>query len=466
MPTVIMQERKKGVTYRIQICVKDEISGKYKTKTKTWIPPEGLTKSDQKKAALAFALEYEKKSKIEHKNYLDIDESITLTEYSKIFIEQMLKHTSANYYASCKNNMPKILNMLGYYRLNQLSPLIIQNFIDNLKIQTYIKTIVKPKPELKEYLKKNKIKYAKLARLINISNKTIMSAVKGNNISIKSAEIISNALQCPIEKLFTVISKKMKYSSESQAKAVRIFKHMMSTAKRFQIIDKNYATSEYVKGIEGVPKESVIMNLDEALDALEYLEKEQNIKAATAIMIGIYMGRRLGEVAGLKWTDIDLENGDMDIKRSRTIVSGIGVIEKKPKSKHSEKTYSMPQKLTNQLKKYKVWWDDYVEKIGDIYKGEPYLFLQKNGTPIHPSSIYHWLKRMQVKYNLKNVNFHSLRKTNISVQYASNLIPSEVIASRAGHANDKITKRKYMTIFKKDDKKTAAIVDAIFTRHN
>jgi intergrase/recombinase len=63
---------------------------------------------------------------------------------------------------------------------------------------------------------------------------------------------------------------------------------------------------------------------------------------------------------------------------------------------------------------------------------------------------------------LKEVNFHSLRKTNISVQYASNKIPSEVIAGRAGHANDKVTKEHYLKVFRSDDHKTAEIVDSIF----
>lgn len=69
-----------------------------------------------------------------------------------------------------------------------------------------------------------------------------------------------------------------------------------------------------------------------------------------------------------------------------------------------------------------------------------------------------------MKYNLKDVDFHSLRATNISVQYASNLIPSTTIAERAGHADDKVTKKRYQSLFKSDDRKTAMIVDEIFKR--
>ena len=284
-------------------------------------------------------------------------------------------------------------------------------------------------------------------------------------MSLATAEKIAIGLGTPVKELFTITSQIKPYSSESLAKTVRTLKHMLSLAKRFEITEKNYASAEYVKGIVAVPNEKEIMDLDDALDTLECLQDEENIRAATAVMIGIYMGRRRGEVAGLQWTDIELKSGIMDVKRSRTPVAGKGVIEKLPKSEYSAKAYTMPKSLTNQLIKYKAWWDDFMENVlGDRYKGIPYLFLQLDGKPLHPSTIYTWWKDLQKKHNLKSVDFHSLRTTNISVQYASNLIPSEMIADRAGHADDKVTKQKYRKVFQSDDKKTAEIVDVIFTR--
>jgi integrase len=210
-------------------------------------------------------------------------------------------------------------------------------------------------------------------------------------------------------------------------------------------------------------KETPIMDLDDTLKALECLKKDEDIRAVTAVLIGIYMGRRRGEVAGLMWTDIDLDNGEMTVERSRSPVTGKGVVEKEPKSIYSAKTYAMPATLTKQLIKYKEWWDDYVENVvGDKYEGKPYLFLQYTGKAIYPTTIYTWWKKLQKKHGLKEVHYHSLRKTNISVQYASNQIPSEIIAGRAGHANDKVTKQNYLKIFKKDDHKTAEIVDSLF----
>lgn len=94
---------------------------------------------------------------------------------------------------------------------------------------------------------------------------------------------------------------------------------MLSRAKRYDVIEKNYASSEYVKGVPAKAKDTPIMDLDDTLKALKCLKKEENIRAVTAIMIGIYMGRRRGEVAGLMWTDIDLEEGEMTVERSVTL---------------------------------------------------------------------------------------------------------------------------------------------------
>ncbi|HEY8390089.1 MAG TPA: site-specific integrase [Clostridia bacterium] len=467
MATVIRQIRKKGINYRIQVPVKDEKTGKYKTATTTWEPPKGLTKRDQDKAAEAFALEYEKHVKANLHNPFNIDENATLKEYSVIFLDYMEKHTSANYHSSCQTHTTLILSILGNYKLNELKPLVTQNFIDNLSSLTYVQTTVTPKAMIRKKIKDRKLSLCKFAMLAGISDATLKSAVSGKNVALESAEKIANALQSSADELFTIINETRHYSSETLAKIVRIFKHMLSLAKRFEILDKNYASAEYVKGIQGIPKEKEIMDLDDTLDTLECIEKEKDLRAVTAVMIGIYMGRRRGEVAGLQWSDLDLENGIMDVKRSRTSVARKGVIEKTPKSEHSAKSYSMPSSLTNQLKKYKAWWNDYVENIlGDRYQGLPYLFLQLSGKPVHPSTIYGWWKKLQKKYNLKDVDFHSLRTTNISIQYASNLISSEMIADRAGHANDKVTKQKYRKVFQNDDKRAAEIVDEIFSREH
>jgi integrase len=342
--------------------------------------------------------------------------------------------------------------------------LIIQNFIDSLQEMTYTVVKIRAKEKFGEILKERRISMDRFARMSNLSAATIKLAKLGQRtINMESANKIARTLEMPKEMLFDITSEVRPYASQSNAKTVSILKHMLSMAKRYDVIEKNYASSEYVKGVSAMSKETPIMDLDDTLKALECLKKDEDIRAVTAVLIGIYMGRRRGEVAGLMWTDIDLDNGEMTVERSRSPVTGKGVVEKEPKSIYSAKTYAMPATLTKQLIKYKEWWDDYVENVvGDKYEGKPYLFLQYTGKAIYPTTIYTWWKKLQKKHGLKEVHYHSLRKTNISVQYASNQIPSEIIAGRAGHANDKVTKQNYLKIFKKDDHKTAEIVDSLF----
>ncbi len=464
MATVIRQERKKGINYRIQVSMKDLHTGKYKTVTTTWTPDTYMSKIEQDKAAQRFALDFECKLKDEQRNPLNINSFATLNEYSKIFLDYVDKHTSANYSSKCHESMKFILPKLGFYKLHELKPLIIQNFIDSLQEMTYTVVKIRAKEKFGEILKERRISMDRFARMSNLSAATIKLAKLGQRtINMESANKIARTLEMPKEMLFDITSEVRPYASQSNAKTVSILKHMLSMAKRYDVIEKNYASSEYVKGVSAMSKETPIMDLDDTLKALECLKKDEDIRAVTAVLIGIYMGRRRGEVAGLMWTDIDLDNGEMTVERSRSPVTGKGVVEKEPKSIYSAKTYAMPATLTKQLIKYKEWWDDYVENVvGDKYEGMPYLFLQYTGKAIYPTTIYSWWKKLQKKHGLKDVHYHSLRKTNISVQYASNQIPSEIIAGRAGHANDKVTKQNYLKIFKKDDHKTAEIVDSLF----
>ena len=152
----------------------------------------------------------------------------------------------------------------------------------------------------------------------------------------------------------------------------------------------------------------------------------------------------------------------MAIERSSTNVSGYGVVTGDPKSENSKRQIDMPPSLIAQLKEYKVWWNDYTEKLGDKYAGSDRLFLQANGTPMYPTTILYWLNKLTEKYKLPKVHVHSLRHTNISIQLTSQLVTDKEVAVRAGHGSTKVTKEIYWELFKDDGKRVAQSIDTLF----
>lgn len=460
MATIIRQERKGGINFRIQVAVKDTGSGKRITKTATYDPPKGLTEReiqrDVQKFAILFEDECRKNGVINQTNG-----NITVKEYSVIWLKTLRQTASPAYYSSSLRLMKEVVAALGGYRLKELTPVIIQRFVDGLRKKEYVINTATP-AKLAKVITKQKLSWNRVGLLSGVSSTTVKAAVNGRVILPETAEKIATALGVKATELFDIERKVKPYAAESIAKVYRTLKAMLSFAKRQMLIPENYAKADFVKGIKPDKRPIRCMNLAEATELLGHVKKEPDIRKRTVINILLLMGIRRGECAGLEWQDIDLEKGTMSIARSSSQITGFGVVTGKPKSEHSKRTIDMPPSLINILKEYKEWWQKTTDALGDRYGGSNRLFLQSNGLPISPSTILYWLNVLTEKYGLPKVSVHSLRHTNISVQLTSQLIPDKEVSARAGHGSTKVTKDIYWELFRQDGKNAAMAIDGLF----
>jgi len=109
---------------------------------------------------------------------------------------------------------------------------------------------------------------------------------------------------------------------------------------------------------------------------LNHLENP-DIKWQTIIKIGIFIGMRRCEIAGLSWTNIDLKNGLIHIEKQCKYLSEKGIYLKTPKSKKS---------------------------IG-------MLFYSENGCLLNPDTITDWFSKFIDKNKLDKI-FEGRKKKN------------------------------------------------------
>ncbi|MBE5822100.1 MAG: hypothetical protein E7311_05920 [Clostridiales bacterium] len=77
---------------------------------------------------------------------------------------------------------------------------------------------------------------------------------------------------------------------------------------------------------------------------------------------------------------------------------------------------------------------------------------------MHPDRPYKVLKHIIKKYNLKDISFHGLRHTSISLQISSG-IQTQIISKRAGHSNISVTHSIYSHFFDNEFKEVANKMD-------
>ncbi len=219
---------------------------------------------------------------------------------------------------------------------------------------------------------------------------------------------------------------------------------VLQQAVREQILSYNAATFSTPPRVEQSVGNS--FTLSEIAELKREMRKE-NPTWQLIFYIFLSTGIRRGELAGLKWTDIDSSNCSLRICRSVLYTPERGVYVDTPKTKSAYRTISIPGKLISCVEMYKEWAKEN-EPCGI---GE-YIFTQKDGvTPIHPDSISTFFYRFKKKNKLFDVNSHAFRHTMASVLISEG-IDFVSVSKRLGHRSVSTTLNIYSHVVVKLDK--------------
>ena len=131
-------------------------------------------------------------------------------------------------------------------------------------------------------------------------------------------------------------------------------------------------------------------------------------------------GLRRGELLGLKWEDIDLDRGDLRVKRQVSRING-EVVEAPLKTKNAYRTLPLAEDTIDVLKEQR-------EKVGS----SPWVFPSPNGGPISPDSVLHMLHRVLKRAGLPRVRFHDLRHTFATLAL-QNGVDIKTVSGMLGH---------------------------------
>ena len=131
-------------------------------------------------------------------------------------------------------------------------------------------------------------------------------------------------------------------------------------------------------------------------------------------------GLRRGELLGLKWEDIDLERGDLRVRRQIARING-EVVEAPLKTKNAYRTLPLAEDTVSVLLEQK-------KKVGS----SPWVFPSPNGGPISPDSVLHMLHRVLKRAGLPKVRFHDLRHTFATLAL-QNGVDIKTVSGMLGH---------------------------------
>lgn len=159
-------------------------------------------------------------------------------------------------------------------------------------------------------------------------------------------------------------------------------------------------------------------------------------------------GMRIGETLGLRWENVDLDTGRIQIKEALVSLSG-KAHRTTPKTARSRRAVTVGGDALAILREMpeRVALDK--EAQGKKYVGSDAVFTTSRGLPILTDNVYKLMRALCEQAEVPYKGTHVLRHTYISIQGASGK-PVEVLSAQVGHARASFTRDRYRTVFEEE----------------
>lgn len=302
-------------------------------------------------------------------------------------------------------------------------------------------------------------------------SKTIAINTKNNYNSMIETHIIPYMGEMQLGKIkvtdiqkfyYYLIDKDLKPSTAK--KVIQVLNKCFKYAKKLNLIsmiptDIEYFTQERKQTLK-------VWNEDELT---YFLNEIKNDYLYIPILITVLTGIRIGELCGLRWENVDLENNLIFIKEqviqdktdNRLIHTDI------LKTSKSNRKITLPSILVNVLKSH-VPGSETLPGINNfvILNRDGFMCNPRNVSMEFTKKIKKYSNKTNDKHNnymqLPQITFHDLRHTHATI-LLKNGENIKVISERLGHASIRMTLDTYSHVLPDMEQHTALLLDNIFS---
>nr|WP_295605754.1 site-specific integrase [uncultured Terrisporobacter sp.] len=201
----------------------------------------------------------------------------------------------------------------------------------------------------------------------------------------------------------------------------------------------------------------------------KFLEAIKGHELELLYIVALGTGLRIGEILGLKWSDIDFKNNELHVNRSlqkAAIYEDDKIVryevqETTPKTKNSLRTIPVPQNIIKKLIAHKKEQNELILLLQEEYDNKNYVFCNKLGKPIEDKRPGRNLKTILTSISIEPIKFHALRHT-----YATRLfeagIPPKTVQHLMGHSDIETTMNIYTHVMKEQKLEAIEKINNIF----
>lgn len=291
----------------------------------------------------------------------------------------------------------------------------------------------------------------------NYKSNTLGINTKNNYLSRINHHIIpklgnlklSEITNITIQNFYNSLINENKLAPASVKKIIETLNNCFKYAKKNKLI-YNIPTD-----IEKIKLEKPKIDYWDKNDVDFFLNEIQDTYLYTPVLISLLTGLRIGELCGLRWSDVDFNNAFITVN-NQVIQDKINkklLLSDVLKTSTSHRNISIPNVLIKHLKELRE---------ADIDSINGFIIKDRNNCMANPRNVsMEFTKKVSKCKNLKQISFHSLRHTHATL-LIFNGENIKVVSDRLGHKDISVTLNTYTHVMEDMQKNTANLLDSLF----
>jgi integrase len=178
----------------------------------------------------------------------------------------------------------------------------------------------------------------------------------------------------------------------------------------------------------------------------QLLEVAKGSPIEVLLTLALTTGMRVGEMIALRWADIDLQDGSLQVRHTVSRVGKRfqenGLVENDPKTESSRRKIVLPQFVLEALKRHREHQVEVRDKAGSAWQEKDIVFSNHMGGFLERANINTMLKGLLKQAGLPEIRIHDLRHSAATILLKMNINPKQVQVL-LGHSSIVITMDRY-----------------------
>jgi len=233
-----------------------------------------------------------------------------------------------------------------------------------------------------------------------------------------------------------------------------VLRTALHQAERDGLIQRNAAALVESPRVEGKEMQSFTPEQARAF--------QQGIKAdpeQALYLVALDSGLRQGEVLGLRWQDVDLDQGAFSLAHALQRVEGRLVLVEL-KTRKSKRTVKLGVVAAKALRDHRAWQVREQLRLGPLWIDHGLVFTGDHGLPLDGTALTKRFQALLARVGLPRMRFHDLRHSSATLLMSQH-VPARVVMERLGHSTINLTLNTYSHVIQALNQEAADAMDRV-----